>query len=65
MEDWRLRDTVGVLIVLGVTLSAAATLEGVAQGLVILVGVVIVLLWIGRFFLEGYTDSIKTTNNNS
>ncbi|MFP9192021.1 hypothetical protein ACLI4Q_10230 [Natrialbaceae archaeon A-CW1-1] len=65
MEDWRLRDTIGILIVLGVTLSAAATLEGLAQALVILVGVVIALLWIGNFFLEGYTDTLESGSTNS
>jgi hypothetical protein len=65
MGNWRLRDTIGILIVLGVTLSAAATLEGLGQALVMLVGVVIALLWIGNFFLEGYTDAIETASTDS
>ena len=65
MEDWRRRDTIGVLIVLGITVSVAVTLEGIAQALVILVGVIIALLWIGNFFLEGYTEAIKTEDTDS
>jgi hypothetical protein len=58
MTDWRLRDTLGILIVLGATLSAASVVDGLAQALIVLVGVVVALLWVGRFFLEGYTDAL-------
>lgn len=61
MDDWRLRDTVGILIVLGVTLSVARAIDGIAQALIVFFGVIIALLWVGRFFLEGYTDALKST----
>jgi|APHM01.1.fsa_nt_gi hypothetical protein len=56
MTEWSLRDTVGIVIMLGITLSAAQTGDGIAQALIILVGVVIALLWIGNFVLRGYLD---------
>ncbi|MFC6942556.1 hypothetical protein ACFQE8_21750 [Salinirubellus sp. GCM10025818] len=62
MSDWRLRDTLGILIVLGGTLSAARVVDGIAQALIVLVGVVIALLWMGKFFFEGYTDALRSTN---
>ncbi|MDQ2049141.1 hypothetical protein RBH26_01455 [Natronolimnohabitans sp. A-GB9] len=62
MTDWTLRDTIGVLVVLGVTVSAAGALEGIAQALVVLVGVVVALLWIGKFVLEGYNDAVGSTS---
>lgn len=58
MEDWRLRDTLAIVIVIGVILSAAESVDGIVQVLVVLVGVVIALLWMGMFFLEGYTDAL-------
>jgi hypothetical protein len=58
MTDWSLRDTVGVVIALGVTLSAARTVDGIAQALIVLVGVVVALLWIANFVLRGYTDAL-------
>jgi len=62
MEDWSLQDSVGILIVLGVTLSAAQTVDGIAQALVVFVGVVIALLWILKFFFEGYTETITAVD---
>ena len=47
-----------IVIVIGVILSAAESVDGIAQVLVAFVGVVIALLWMGMFFLEGYTDAI-------
>lgn len=35
MSDWSLRDTIGILIMLGITLSAARTVDGIAQALII------------------------------
>ena len=63
MSDWRLRDTLGILIVLGGTLSAARAVDGIAQALIVLVGVVIALLWMSTFFFEGYTDALRSTNS--
>lgn len=63
MSEWRLRDTLGILVVLAVTFSVARALDGIAQALVVLVGVVIALLWIGKFFLEGYTDALTSTSS--
>jgi len=62
MDEWRFRDTLGVLLILAVTLAAARSLDGIAQALVALVGVVIALLWIGKFFLEGYADGVASTS---
>jgi hypothetical protein len=56
---------VGILIALAITLSAARTVDGIAQALIVLVGVVIALLWIGNFVLRGYLDvqrPLKTNN---
>jgi len=64
MTDWSLRDTFGVVIVLGITLSAARAVDGIAQTLIVLVGVVIALLWIGNFVLRGYTDALQTPDND-
>jgi len=58
MADWRYRDTLGILIVLGSTLAAARTLDGLASALVDLVGAVVALLWIAKFFLEGYAEAV-------
>ena len=63
MDEWSLQDSVAILIVLEITLSAAQTVEGIAQALIVLVGVVIALLWILRFFLEGYTDAITSVES--
>ncbi|MFC6888152.1 hypothetical protein [Halorubrum trueperi] len=41
LEDWSLQNSVGILIVLGVTLSAARTVDGIAQVLIVFVGVVV------------------------
>jgi uncharacterized membrane protein len=60
MGDWSLRDSVGTLIVLGITLSAAQTVEGIAQALIVFAGVVIALLWTLKFVFEGYTDAITS-----
>ena len=60
MSDWSLRDTLGIVIVLGITFSAARAVDGIAQALIVLVGVVIALLWIGNFVLRGYTDALQT-----
>lgn len=60
MSDWSLRDSLGVLIVLAATLSAARTVDGIAQALIVLVGVVIALLWVGNFVLRGYLDVQRT-----
>ncbi|WIV66493.1 hypothetical protein [Natrialbaceae archaeon AArc-T1-2] len=59
---WTVRDTIGILIVVGITLSAARSLEGIAQALVVLVGVVVALLWTAKFFFEGYTDAVGSTS---
>lgn len=56
MTDWSLRDTLGILIVLGITLSVARNMDGIAQALLVLVSVVVALLWIGNFVLRGYVD---------
>ncbi|WP_318568164.1 hypothetical protein [Salinigranum marinum] len=58
--DWSLRDTAGIVVVLAITVSAASTVEGIAQALIVLVGVVVALLWIGNFVLRGYTDAVRT-----
>lgn len=58
MADWSLRDTVGIVIVLGATLSAARVADGIAQALIIFVAVVVALLWIGNFVLRGYIDAL-------
>jgi hypothetical protein len=65
MTDWSLRDTLGIVIVLGVTLSAARAVDGIAQALIVLVGVVVALLWIGNFVLRGYTDAVGTPDSDS
>lgn len=65
MSDWSLRDTLGIVIVLAVTLSAARAVDGIAQALIVLVGVVVALLWIGNFVLRGYTDAIRTAETDS
>jgi len=57
MMDWSLADTIGIVIVLGITLSAAGAVDGIGQALISLVGVVIALLWIGNFVLRGYNDA--------
>lgn len=60
MSEWSLRDTLSVLIVLAVTLSAGQTVDGIAQALIVLVGVVVALLWIGNVVLRGYLDAQGT-----
>ena len=65
MTDWSLRDTAGIVIVLALTLSAARAVDGVAQALIVLVGVVIALLWIGNFVLRGYTDALTTPDTGN
>ena len=65
MTDWSLRDTLGIVIVLGITLSAARVVDGIAQALIVLVGVVIALLWISNFVLRGYTDALQTPDTNT
>ena len=64
MSDWSLRDTLGILIVLGVTFSAARVVDGIAEALIVLVGAVIALLWIGNFVLRGYTDARQTSTSD-
>jgi hypothetical protein len=64
MSDWSPRDTLGILIVLGITLSAARAVDGIAQALIVLVGAVIALLWIGNFVLRGYTDALQTSTSD-
>lgn len=59
MTDWTLRDTFGILIVLGITLSVARHMDGIAQALLVLVSVVVALLWIGTFVLRGYVDVLR------
>jgi len=56
MSDWSPRDSLGILFVLAATLSAARTVDGIAQALIVLLGVVIASLWIGTFVLRGYLD---------
>jgi hypothetical protein len=65
MTDWSIRDTLGIVIVLAVTLSAARAVDGLAQALIVLVGVVIALLWIGNFVLRGYTDALRTPETDN
>ncbi len=65
MADWSLRDTLGIVIVLAATLSAARAVDGIAQALIVLVGVVIALLWIGNFVLRGYTDTLRTPETDN
>lgn len=62
VDSWSLRDSVGLLIVLGVTLSAAQTVDGIAQALIVFVGVVIALLWIPKFVFEGDTETITAVD---
>lgn len=64
MTDWSLRDTLGIVIVLGITLSAARVIDGIGQALIVLVNVVIALLWIGNFVLRGYTDALQTSTTD-
>jgi|GEM_PF-4526579 len=64
MSDWSLSDTLGILIVLGITLSAARVVDGIAQALIVLVGAVIALLWIGNFVFRGYTDALQTSTGD-
>ena len=67
MSDWSFQDSVGILIVLGILISAAQTVEAIAQALIVFVCVVIALLWILKFVFEGYTDVITsgdTVNKN-
>jgi hypothetical protein len=64
MSDWSLRDTLGILIVFGITFSAARVVDGIAQALIVLVGAVIALLWIGNFVLRGYTDALQTSTGD-
>jgi len=61
MAEWSYRDTLGILIVLGATLAAARTLDGLASALVALVGAVVALLWIAYFFVEGYAEAADPT----
>jgi hypothetical protein len=63
MTDWSLRDTVGIVIVLGVAFSAATSLDGLASALVAAVGAVIALLWIANFVLRGYTDALGSATD--
>lgn len=56
MTDWSRRDTAGILIVVAITFSTAGNMDGIAQTLVVLVGVIIALLWIGNFVLQGYLN---------
>ena len=65
MADWSLRDTLGIVIVLAATLSAARAVDGIAQALIVLVGVVVALLWIGNFVLRGYTDTLRTPETDN
>jgi hypothetical protein len=64
MTDWSLRDTLGIVIIIGITISAARAVDGIAQALLVLVGVVIALLWIGNFVLRGYTDALQTSTTD-
>lgn len=64
MTDWSFRDTVGIVAVLAITLSAASGVDGIAQALVVLVGVVIAFLWIGNFVLRGYTEALQNPDAN-
>jgi len=65
MTDWSLQDTVGIVIVLAITLAAARAVDGIAQTLIVLVGVVIALLWIGNFVLRGYTAALKAPDTDN
>lgn len=61
MSDWTLSDTLGIVIVLGVILAAASAMDGLAQAVVVLVGAVVALLWIGNFVLRGYASAVETS----
>lgn len=63
--DWSLRDTAGIVIVLAITLAAARAVDGIAQALIVAVGVVVALLWIGNFVLRGYTDAMRASEPDS
>lgn len=60
MTDWSFGDTVGIVVMFLVTLSAAGELDGIAQALITLVGVTIILLWIANFVLRGYNETFQT-----
>jgi hypothetical protein len=59
--DWSLRDTAGIVVVLAITFAAARAVDGIAQALIVAVGVVVALLWIGNFVLRGYTDAMRAS----
>ena len=61
MTGWSLGDTIGIVIMLGVTLSAARAVDGIGQALIVLVGAVVALLWIGNFVLRGYNDAQRAS----
>jgi hypothetical protein len=56
MSEWSSRDSLGILLVLAATFSAARAVDGIAQALIVLLGVVVASLWIGNFLLRGYLD---------
>jgi hypothetical protein len=64
MAELTLRDSVGIIIAIAVILSAAETVDGLAQLLIVLVGAVIALLWIGNFVLRGYLDVQQPPSTN-
>jgi hypothetical protein len=64
MSDRSYRDTSGILIVFGITLSAAGAADGIAQGLLVLVGAVNASLWIGSFVPRGYADAPETSTSD-
>jgi hypothetical protein len=49
---------------LGITLSAARAVDGIAQALIILGGIVLALLWIGNFVLHGYNDALQSSSTD-
>lgn len=56
MSEWSYLDTLGVLAVAVATVSLARAVEGVAQVLIVGVGVALVVLWLGYFVLLGYNE---------
>lgn len=65
MSELTLGDLMGILIAIGPIFSAAEAVDGLAQALVVFVGVVIALLWVGNFVLRGYMDAQHTPRTDS
>ncbi|MCQ4335057.1 hypothetical protein KM295_16535 [Natronomonas sp. F2-12] len=59
MSDLSFQDSVGILIVFGMMISVK-NLAGIAQALVVCVGIVIALPWMLKFVFGGYADVITS-----